>query len=138
VDNESSAFSVASLVCGEIDGQPVRFAYKGKTPGVNFWMKNVVKSSSCHHRGGVARSNLFFHRLRAFISEYGQGVGVQMKVGAKVVPFYSHTPEQQSVKRSAMKEIRQQLRNSYRLAVCHCEKFPPMEVLDFEEATDGR
>jgi hypothetical protein len=138
VDNELSAFSVASLVCGEIDGQPVRFAYKGKTPGVNFWLKNVVKSSSCHHGGGVARSNLFFHRLRAFIAENGRGVGVQMKEGAKVVPFYSHTPEQESVKRIAMKEIRRQLRNSYRLAVGYCEKFPPIEVLDLEEATDGR
>jgi hypothetical protein len=134
VSNDPSAFSVASLVCGEIDGQPVRFVYKGKTPGVGMWMKNVVKSSSCHYGGGVARSNLFYHRLRAFLAEYGRGVGVQMKEGAKVVPFYSHTPEQESVKRNAMKEIRRQLRDSYRLAVGYCQKFRPLEVLDFEEA----
>lgn len=134
VSNEPSAFSVASLVCGEIDGDPVRFVYRGKTPGVGLWMRNVVKSSSCHYGGGVARSNLFYHRLRAFIAEYGRSVGVHMKDGAKVIPFHTHTLEQESVKKNAMKEIRRQLRGAYQVAVLYSQKFRPYEVLDFEEA----
>lgn len=138
INNESSAFSVAALVCGELYGEPVRFVYKGKTPGFRFWIKNVLKFSPCHQQGSVARSNLAFHRFRAFLAEYGRSVDVIMKTGAKVVPFSQHTPQQDAVRRSAWREARKQVRSAYHAAVLHSQDFRPYEILEFQERPYGR
>lgn len=129
ISNRMAAFSVASLICGQVDDRPIRFICRGRAPGFWSWLRHCVRSSSLHYRGGIARSNLFYHRFRAFLGEYGTSLGVKLRDGAKVVPFHGHTDEQEAVKVAAFREARKQLRDSYHIAADYCERFVPHELL---------
>lgn len=37
-------------------------------PGVNWLVRNIVGTSPFHHRGGIARSNFYYHGMRNFLS----------------------------------------------------------------------
>ena len=77
-----------------------------------------------------------YHRWRAFLAEFGSDAGVAMKDKLKVIPFHTHTLEQQAAKKAAMNHMRQQMKAAYLLAVECCSKFEPYEVLE-RDATNG-
>jgi hypothetical protein len=124
------AFSLASLVATEIDGHPVRFVYKGCTPGADFFMKKVMLFSSVHHRGGVSRSNLFWHRFRPFLARFARSLGESTKSGNKYVKFSEFRPSQDLVRRQAWKTVRREVRDAYRVAVDLSGNLEPFEVLE--------
>lgn len=128
------AFSIASLVVSEIDGDPVRFAYDGRAPGADFFLKRVMLFSSVHHRGGVARSNLFWHRFRPFLAKFANGLGESTKTDDRraYVKFSAFTPSQDHVKREAWKAVRHEVRSAYRLAVTLSAGLPAHEVVEPE------
>lgn len=138
IENIQSAFALASTVCCEIDGVPVKFTYKGQSPGKNLWLHNVLGFSSCHHKGGIARSNIMWHRFRAFLAEYGRGCGVAMKDGPRVIPFEQHTEEQEAVLKAAKREMRQQLKVAYKTLLGLVAPFTAYEVLEHKEKVHGR
>lgn len=134
------SFSIVALVAGVVDGETVRFTYKGNTPGRNFWLKKVLMCSSLHHRGGVARANMFRDRFRPFLAEFAAARGVIAKQGMKYVPFGSYTRVQELTRRDAWRDVRKQLRDAYSVAVTLCEGLPACEILDTQagEVLDGR
>lgn len=133
------AFSIASLVASEIDDEPVRFAYNGVAPGADFFLKKVMLFSSVHHRGGVSRSNLFWHRFRPFLATLARSLGESTKDGNRYVKFSDFRPSQDHVRREAWKAIRREVRDAYRLAVTLSADLPPHEVVETEmELAYGR
>ena len=130
------AFSVVALVAGCVDGEPVRFTYKGSTPGRNLWLKKVVMCSSLHHRGGVSRANMFRDRFRPFLAEFASANGVKAKEGKRYIPFGQYGRVQELTRRQAWREVRRQLRHAYSVAVRICASLPPCEILERDlEAT---
>ena len=135
------AFSIASLVVSEIDGDPVRFAYDGHSPGADFFLKRVMLFSSVHHRGGVARSNLFWHRFRPFLAKFAKRSGESTKTDDQraYVKFSAFTPSKDHVKRKAWKAVRHEVRAAYRLAATLSADLPPYEVVEpAMEISNGR
>lgn len=126
------AFSIASLVASEIDDEPVRFAYNGSPPGADFFLKKVMLFSSVHHRGGVSRSNLFWHRFRPFLARLATSLGESTKDGKRYVKFSDFRPSQDHVRREAWKVVRREVRDAYRLAVTLSADLPPHEVVQAE------
>ena len=135
-ENETSfidykvAYSLASFVVTEIDGQPVRFTYNGRTAGADFFLKKVMLFSSVHHRGGVGRSNLFWHRFRPFLARFAQSLGESTKSGKKYVKFSEFSPSQDFVRRKAWKSVRHEVRAAYRVAVELSGDLEPFELLE--------
>lgn len=126
------AFSIASLVVTEIDGEPARFSYEGRAPGADFFMKRVILFSSVHHGGGVARSNLFWHRFRPFLARFAQSLCESTKNGQRYVKFSHFTPSQDRIRRQALRSVRLEVRDAYRLAVGFSSEWPTHEVLQAE------
>ena len=124
------AFSVVALVAGCVDGESVRFTYKGSTPGRDMWLKKVVMCSSLHHRGGVSRANMFRDRFRPFLAEFASAKGVQAKDGMRYIPFGQYGPVQELTRREAWREVRRQLRQAYCVAVRLCGSLPACEILE--------
>jgi hypothetical protein len=124
------AYSLASFVVTEIDGQPVRFTYNGRTAGADFFLKKVMLFSSVHHRGGVGRSNLFWHRFRPFLARFAQSLGESTKSGKKYVKFSEFRPSQDFVRRKAWKSVRHEVRAAYRVAVELSGHLEPFELLE--------
>jgi hypothetical protein len=136
VNNEKVAFTIAALTMTEIEGVPFRFTFNGKQIGSKAFLTHVVMSSSCHYRGGVARSNLMWHRFRAFFSDIASAAGEPVKVGRKFVPFGSFTDEQELQRRMAMKAFRKQIKEAYRVAVELAGEFEGHEILNAAVCTD--
>lgn len=64
--------------------------YEGRMPGVNFVMQEILKMKPNHRRGGVARSNLFYHGFRnEAIKE------LRLRKGGKVRKMLSEFTEQE-------------------------------------------
>jgi hypothetical protein len=126
------AFSIASLVATEIDDEPVRFAYHGAAPGADFFLKKVMLFSSVHHRGGVSRSNLFWHRFRPFLARFARSLGESTKDCKRYIKFSDFRPSQEHVRRQAWKFVRSEVRVAYRLAVKLSDGLPAHEILDAE------
>lgn len=111
-------FSVMSLVMTEHKGKAVRFVCDGQTIGACAWLKNVVGSSSVHHRGGRARSNMFWHRFRPFLKDYAfREFGLVTKCEASYIKFSQYTPELDQARRAAWRKVRRELKLAYRIAV---------------------
>lgn len=133
------AFSIASLVAGEIDDEAVRFAYNGVAPGADFFLKKVMLFSSVHHRGGVSRSNLFWHRFRPFLARLAKSLGESTKDGNRYIKFSDFRPSQDHVRRQAWRFVRGEVRGAYRLAVKLSAGLPAYEILGEEmELACGR
>lgn len=126
------AFSILALVAGVVDGETVRFTYKGNAPGRNLWLKRVVMSSSLHHRGGVARANMFRDRFRPYLAQFASARGVTAKEGMRYVPFGSYTRVQEMTRREAWRDVRRQLRDAYSVAAGISAALPPCEILDLK------
>lgn len=130
IDNEMSSLSVASLVCHELEGRPVRFTYRGLALGARSWMRHVLAMTPCHHRGGVARSNLMRWRYPSYLRGVAGPRGVTLRSGPKLLPFHELTKEQVELRREETARARTQLRQAYREAVALSAGFEPLEVLD--------
>lgn len=137
ISKPAAAFSVASLVCTELEGRPVRFVYKGRSLGANAWMRYVMKMTPCHRRGSVARSNIMRHAFRSFAAKYGESEGVRLKHGARLLDFSKHDEDQSRVVQMAKREARLQLKTAYQQALELCREFEPYEILS-KEPTNGR
>lgn len=111
-------FSVMSLVMTEHCGQAVKFVHDGQVIGACSWLKNVVGSSSVHHKGGRARSNMFWHRFRPFLKDYAfREFGLVTKNGASYVKFSEYTAELDEARKSAWRKVRYELKLAYRIAI---------------------
>ena len=126
------AFSIASLVATEIDGRPVRFTYESRTPGADFFLKRVMLFTSVHHRGGVSRSNLFWHRFRPWLSRFAKSFGESTKTGNKYDKFSEFRQSQDHVRREGWRVVRREVRDAYRTAVRLSSDLAAHEVLEQE------
>ena len=63
----SQIYSIASLLM-DCDGNPRLRESTGKLAGWNFIRRHVLRMSPYHRRGGVARSNLYYHGIRHYIA----------------------------------------------------------------------
>jgi len=121
------AVSIAALIATEIDGSPVMFVRGGRTPGVNFWMRYVMRFTPFHHRGGIARSNIFKHRFPAFLVRQAARNGVAIKKHEK---FGTFSDAQDRVRRLALKKVREAVADAYRIGVREASQmgFRPYEL----------
>lgn len=126
-------FSVMSLVMTEHQGKAVRFVHNGQALGACSWLRSVVGSSSVHHRGGRARSNMFWHRFRPFLKDYAfREFGLVTKCGASYTKFSQYTPELDEARRAAWRKVRHELKLAYRIAVELTAGLDPFDPLQQE------
>lgn len=131
--DDKSAFSIAASIASEIDGEPVRFAYNGRTVGADFFLKTVLRFSSVHHRGGVCRSNLCWHRFRPFLAKFAKLHGESTKDGNRYRKFCDFTPSQDEIRRRCWKLVRHEIKAAYRFAVDHSAGLSLCEILSVTE-----
>jgi hypothetical protein len=130
--DDKAAFSIAASVASEIDGEPVRFVYNGRTVGADFFLKTILRFSSVHHRGGVCRSNLCWHRFRPFLAKFAKLNGESTKDGSRYRKFCDFTPSQDEIRRRCWKLVRHEIKSAYRFAVEHSAGLRSYEVLSLE------
>lgn len=129
--NQVVAFSIASLVVTECDGLGMRYTYKGSPIGKCNWLKCVVGSSSVHHRGGVARSNIYWHRFRNYLVKFAEKEGIRLREKS----FKRHAnfnDEEKQLRDACMKQCRNELKNAYAFCVNATASWPVFEVLERE------
>jgi len=124
------AFSIASLIVTEQEGELMAFAFRGKMPGVNFWMKKVLQFSPCHQQAGIARSNICWHRFRPYLITYAdKRHNIKLKPGNKYKHFSDYTDAEDAVRRMCWHDIRRQVKAFYRAAVEKAKQFKRFEIL---------
>lgn len=101
--------TVASTLLSEDQGRLVVLHYRGQHPGRWFWMRDVLRMSPWHHRGGTARSNLMWHTFRPYLQKFANRSGVNVKVGNKYKKFAVYDARQKASRTLAMKSFRQLL-----------------------------
>lgn len=126
------AFSIAASVVCEIDTNAFQFTYNGQIPGADFFIKTVLLMSSVHHRGGVGRSNLCWHRFRPFLAKFAKSFGESTKDGMCYQKFADFTPSQDDIRRRAWRSVRHELKKAYRYALERSAGLPFFEVLAFD------
>jgi hypothetical protein len=127
--NDKAAISIASNVVCEREGRLLRFLYHGRTPGFHFWKDNVMKFTSFHHKGGIARANLCRDRFRAYLAGFAAARNVQVKDGARYIRHADLTVDANRVVQQAWAKTRRDLREAYRLSLEMSAQFPGLEVL---------
>lgn len=102
--------SIASTVVWESAGRLQLFTHRGQVPGRRFWLRNVLRMSAWHHRGGIARSNLMWHRFRPFLASYAmRRFGVNLKTGGAYKDFALYTDSEKTARAAAMKFYREMI-----------------------------
>ena len=101
--------TVASTLLTEQDGRLVVFTHRGQRPGRWFWMRDVLRMSPWHHRGGTARSNLMWHTFRPYLQNSAKRSGVNVKDGNRYKKFAVYDSSQKASRALAMKSFRQLL-----------------------------
>lgn len=101
--------TVASTLLGENGDRLDVFTHRGHVPGRRFWMRDVLRMSPWHHRGGTARSNLMWHTFRPYLQNVAKRHGVNVKDGNKYKKFAAYDAKQKAVRTLAMKSFRQLL-----------------------------
>lgn len=101
--------TVASTLFSETNGQLVVLTHRGQPPGRWFWMRDVLRMSPWHHRGGTARSNLMWHIFRPYLQNKAKRNGVNVKAGNKYKKFALYDTRQKAARTLAMKSFRQLL-----------------------------
>ena len=101
--------TVASTLFSEEDGRLVVLTHRGHPPGRGFWMRDVLRMSPWHHKGGTARSNLMWHTFRPYFQNLAKRGGVKVKAGNKYTKFAVHDARQKAARTLAMKSFRQLL-----------------------------
>lgn len=101
--------TVASTLLYEQSDGLVVLQHRGQAPGRWFWMRDVLRMSPWHHRGGTARSNLMWHTFRPFLQKKAKRSGVNVKVGNKYKKFAFCDARQKAARTLAMRLFRQLL-----------------------------
>lgn len=101
--------TVASTLLSEHSGRLVVLTHLGQCPGRWFWMRDVLRMSPWHYRGGTARSNLMWHTFRPHLQRCAQRNGVNVKAGNSYKKFAVYDAKQKAVHALAMKSFRQLL-----------------------------
>ena len=104
--NRGLCASIVSTLACEQDGQLYLFTHRGQIPGRWFWMRDVLRMSAWHHKGGVARSNLMWHRLKPYVASVAKAHGVSMKKGGKYTKVAQMNQTQKVMRRRVMREFR--------------------------------
>lgn len=133
--------TVASTLLAEHEGRLVVLTHRGQQPGRWFWMRDVLRMSPWHHRGGTARSNLMWHTFRPYLQRHARRSGLSVKAGNKYKKFAVYDARQKSARTLAMKAFRQLLLRCRDLCIEQAERMGAgqLELTTFaEEATDGR
>lgn len=133
--------TVASTLFAEQDSKLFAFTYRGQLPGRWFWMREVVRMSPWHHRGGVARSNLMWHTFRPFLHRHAKRLDLKVKSGGAYTKFAFYTDAQKAARTSAMKSYREMLLRARDLCIKEAARMGAgqlelSEVL--QEASHGR
>jgi hypothetical protein len=101
--------TVASTLLYEKNGRLLVLRHRGHVPGRWFWMRDVLRMSPWHHRGGTARSNLMWHTFRPYLQKQAKLHYVNVKIGNKYKKFATYDLRQKQEHTSAMKSFRQML-----------------------------
>lgn len=101
--------TVASTLLSEDGGRLVVLTHRGHPPGRWFWMRDVLRMSPWHHRGGTARSNLMWHTFRPYLQNLAKRRGVNVKAGDKYKKFAVYDAKQKAARTLAIKSFRQLL-----------------------------
>lgn len=128
--NQKVACSILSHLCFYDGDQCLRFTYKGRTVGKNFWQKYILMCSPFHHGGGVARSNIYWHRFRHFLVDFAKLQQVTLKQAAKHVPFYEHDPAENALRAAAHRQARIEMKQAYDAAKQIAMMFEGREILE--------
>jgi len=134
-----AATVVSTLAC-EDEGQLYLFTHCGEIPGRWFWMRDVLRMSPWHHRGGTGRSNLMWHAYRPFMARFATKHGVALKVGNKYKPFACLSEKERAVRTASLRAFRQMLLKAREVCLQKAIKADAgrMELTDVQkEATDG-
>lgn len=110
------SISIASTVVHEFDGRPVVFVRNGRIPGAWMWLRNVMRFSPWHHRGGIARSNVWRHKWRPWFAKFAARRYVSVKSSNKYVKPAHFNAKQMAVSVAAKKEFRTAFIRAYRIA----------------------
>jgi len=136
-EDNKAAWSIACLILNEdIDGNASRYVFRGRVPGKNFWMRNVLMFSSLHHRAGVARSNLLKHRFPAFLSEFAERHYVSLKLPRSqkgiYMPFSDFDATKEQLRRDCWRAVRLETKRAYDIACEYAEQkgFADYEILE--------
>lgn len=138
--NHKFAVSVASTLVSERDGELVLFTHRGQIPGRWFWMRDVLRMSPWHHRGGIARSNIMWHAFKPYAANYCRRRGAIIKNGAKYKKVALLSDKERACRTAALKSLREVLLRARDLCLLHAQKMGAgtLELTDCEqEATDG-
>jgi hypothetical protein len=134
--------SVASTLAFQKHGTLHLFTHRGQLPGRWFWMRNVLRMSAWHHRGGIARSNLMWHRFRPYLAAHAaRHFGVRVKNGGEYKKFAVYTDREKAARTSAMKSYRELILRCRDVCVDKAIQMDAgyMELTDTpQEVTDGR
>lgn len=133
--------TVASTLLAEQQGRLLVLQHRGQPPGRWFWMRDVLRMSPWHHRGGTARSNLMWHTFRPFLQNKAKRSGVNVKAGPKYKKFALYDARQKAARTSAMRSFRQLLLRCRDLCLEQAQQMNAgqLELTDIaEEVTCGR
>lgn len=139
--DKTVAISIVSTIVHELDGRMVLFVRKGRAVGARLWIRHVMHFSPFHHRGGIVRSNLMWHKFRHWFARYAARNGVNVKAGKKCMKYGHFDARQKAMHAQAMRRFRAAVINAYRIAVdlaeqSGCERMDPHDVL--REVNNGR
>lgn len=101
--------TVASTLLYEQNGRLLVLQHRGQVPGRWFWMRDVLRMSPWHYRGGTARSNLMWHTFRPYLQKKAMRNGANIKAGNKYRKFATYDVRQKQERTLAMKSFRQML-----------------------------
>lgn len=135
-----AATVVSTLACQDDDGLYL-FTYQGRIPGRWFWMRNVLRFSPWHHRGGTGRSNLMWHAYRPYMSRFGVRHGVSFKDGSKYKKFALMSDKEKAVRTASLRAFRQMILRAYQACISKAEEMNAgrFELIDLgKESNDGR
>lgn len=133
--------TVASTLFSERDCKLVLFTNRGQPPGRWFWMRDVLRMSPWHHRGGTARSNLMWHTFKPYLQKSAKRSGLNVKDGNKYIKFAVYDFNQNAARTSAMKSFRQLLLRCRDLCLKQADRMGAghLEVtVSANEVADGR
>jgi hypothetical protein len=97
----SRLYTIASLFLHP-DGSLRQRPDTGAMPGIQWLKKHVIHMSPFHFRGGIARSNLYWHGQRNYV--IGEMDTRKASTNGKVLSHYDFTPEQDRIARAHRKD----------------------------------
>ena len=139
--NEGLSAAVVSTLACEQDGKLYLFTHRGQVPGRWFWMRDVLRMSAWHHQGGIARSNLMWHRFRPFAVRFCRNRNVFIKTGGTCKKVALMSDKEKDAWKQAMRQFREMLLTARETCLKLADEMGAgrMELSDVnQEAKDGR